>query len=142
MAKLLLISEDFSTPEAVYTALQRAPMHLARSKASEVGAIEGVYWTMVDSAHAALITLGKLPPSPEHLTAMLKEHFVDKGMLKMEYVSWYREIFSLHKSIIHGEVRDIKGSIIDEWQERAKNFMKKMIDIVDQLLEARNKIKK
>jgi uncharacterized protein (UPF0332 family)/predicted nucleotidyltransferase len=134
---LLLQGRIYSTPEAVYTALQRAPMHLARSKAAEIGAIEGVYWSMVDSAQAALITFGKLPPSPEHVTAMLKESFVDTGLLKMEYVAWFRDIFSLHKSISHGQVREIKGADIDAWQERAEYFMKKMSEIIDQLLESR-----
>lgn len=139
---LLAQGKIHSTPEAVYTALQRAPMHLARSKASEVGAIEGVYWTMVDSAQAALITLGKLPPSPEHVTAMLKESFVDTGLMKMDFVNWYREIFALHKSIAHGRIRDIKGAEIDAWQERAEIFMRKMTEIIDGFLEANSEIKK
>ena len=92
---LLLQGKIHATPEAVYTALQRAPAHLARSMAAEIGAMEGVYWTMVDSAQAALMTAGQLPPSPEHVAALLKETFVDKGVLKMELVSWYRDIFAL-----------------------------------------------
>lgn len=139
---LLMDGKIHSTPEAVYTMLQRSPMHLARSKAAEAGAIEGVYWTMVDSAQAALITLGKLPPSPEHVALMLKENFVETGMLKPDYVAWYREIYDLHKKIAHGEIRDIKGAMLDEWQDRAEKFMKKMIDIVDGLLEARNGVNK
>ena len=47
---LLLDGKIHSTPEAVYSALQRAPMHLARSNFAELSAIEGIYWTMVDSA--------------------------------------------------------------------------------------------
>jgi predicted nucleotidyltransferase len=39
---LLLQGKIRSTPEAVYAALQRAPWHIARSRASQMGAIEGV----------------------------------------------------------------------------------------------------
>lgn len=131
---LLVQGRISSTPEAVYEALQRAPMHLARSKAAELGAIEGVYWTMVDSAQAALIMAGLLPPSPEHVPEMLKEAFVDKGMMKIDYVSWYRQIFALHKDITHGKVLTIHGAEIDLWHERAENFLKKMTETIDRLI--------
>jgi uncharacterized protein (UPF0332 family) len=134
---LLLQGRIHSTPEAVFHALQRAPAHLARSKYAELQTIEGVYWSMVDSAQAALITLGKLPPSPEHVTTMLNQEFADRDLLKSEYVKWYREIYNLHKGISHGEIREIKGEMIDVWQDRAEQFMKKMAEIIDRLIDSR-----
>ena len=136
---LLLQGKIHATPEAVYTALQRAPAHLARSMAAEMGAMEGVYWTMVDSAQAALMTAGQLPPSPEHVAAMLKETFVDKGVLKMELVGWYRDIFALYKGIAHGQVTRIKGADIDMWQARAEEFMKRMTSVINDLIDAKRK---
>lgn len=133
---LLVQGKIHSTPEAVYTALQRAPSHLARSRASEMGAIEGVYWTMVDSAQAALITAGQLPPSPEHIPGLLKETFVDKNYLKMDLVNWYRELYAFHKAIVHGNVTQIKGAQIDLWQQRAELFLKRMTEIIDMLIES------
>jgi len=129
-----------ATPEAIYTALQRAPAHLARSRGAEMGAIEGVYWTMVDSAQAALMTAGQLPPSPEHIPAMLKESFVDKNMMRIELMQWYRDLYSTHKGILHGHITQIKGTDIDLWQQRAEIFLKKMVEIIDQILESRKKI--
>src|SRR3989344_6804917 len=82
---LLMQGKIRSTPEAVYVALQRAPYHLARSKQAELGAIEGVYWTMVDASQAALITAGKIPPSPEHIPLLMKQTFVDSGMTNIEH---------------------------------------------------------
>ena len=137
MKSLLLQGKIRSTPEAAYAALQRAPGHLARSKLAEASSIEGVYWTMVDSAHAALITAGKLPPSPEHMPQMLKEAFVDAGMLKMNYVSAFRDIYTLHKSISHGEVFDIKGVDIDNWQKLAEEFLTEMTRIIDSIIGTR-----
>ena len=135
---LLFQGRIHSTPEAVYNALQRAPSHLARSMTSEVGAIEGLYWCMVDSAQAALIMAGQIPPSPEHMPVLLKENFVDKKLLKMELVEWYSNLFELHKNIIHGRIKNVKGADIDIWQERAEQFMKKMTDLVDTLIETQN----
>lgn len=137
LKSLLLQGKIRSTPEAAYAALQRAPEHLARSRIAELGAIEGVYWTMVDSAQAALIMAGKVPPSPEHVPEFLKEAFVDTKMLNSEYLTWYRDVFLLHKSVIHGESRDIQGAEIDALQEKAESFMKKMTELIEMQLGKR-----
>lgn len=122
------------TPEAIYNALQRAPGHLARSRASEFGAIEGLYWCMVDSAHAALMAAKQFPPSPEHVSILLKEIFVDNKILNMKYVLWYRDLYVLHRKMVHGEISTIKGEEIDLWQQRADEFLRAMIDIVKKLV--------
>src|SRR3989338_2759119 len=133
--KVLLIQGKIkSTPEAVYTCLQRAPQHLARSKASELGSVEGLYWAMVDSAHAALMSDNQVPPSPEHVPIMLKERFVDKKMLSMKYVIWYRDLYILHRKIIHGDITDLRGADIDAWQARADEFIRVMAELIKRIV--------
>ena len=132
---LLLKGKIKSTPEAIYSALQRAPIHLARSKLAELGAVEGVYWSMVDSAHAALIAANVPPASPEHVPVDLKQTFVDNKMLKMKYVIWYRDILMIHKKIGHGEIKDLKGVEIDNLQDRAEEFLGVMAKLVKDLIE-------
>ena len=134
---LMMQGKIHSTPEAVYAALQRSPQHLYRSKMALLGTIEGVYWCMVEAAQAALITLGKLPPSPEHVTKMLHENFVETGILKSEFVKWYHNIFILHKQISHGDVRVVKPQEVEFWQQKAEIFMKRMVEVIDKLIEAR-----
>jgi len=129
---LLLQGKIKSTPEAIYSCLQRAPQHFLRSRAAEMNSIEGLYWAMVDSSHAALISAGIPPASPEHIPADLKEVFVDAGKLKMKYVIWYRDLYMLHKQIVHGETTDLKGVEIDAWQERTQEFMKIMAELVNE----------
>jgi len=129
---LLLNGKIKSTPEAVYNCLQRAPTHFLRSKAAELNSIEGLYWAMVDSAHAALISSGIPPASPEHVPNDLKETFVDKGKLKMKYVLWYRDLLILHKRIVHGEINNLTGVEIDDWQEKTQEFMRVMAELVNQ----------
>jgi len=124
-----------STPEAIYTALQRTPTHIARSKSAELGAIEGLYWAMVDSAHAAIMAAKQSPPSPEHIPIMLKELFVDTGNLKMKYPIMYRDLYLLHRKIVHGEITDLKGKEIDEWQTRTEEFVQEMTRLVKKLVE-------
>jgi len=132
---LLLEGKMRSTPEAIYASLQRAPGHLARSKASEMSAIEGVYWTMIDSAQAALMTAGKIPPSPEHVPDLLKETFVDTGLLSISYVKALIDLLGLHKSITHGTLREIRGVEIDKWQDVGERFLREMTRIIDKLVE-------
>jgi predicted nucleotidyltransferase/uncharacterized protein (UPF0332 family) len=131
---LLLQGKIRPTPETIYSCLQRAPTHLARSKASELGAIDGIYWAMVDSAHAALIAAKVIPPSPEHIPVELKDTFVNLGLLKMKYVVWYRDLLFLYKKITHGEIKDVKGEEIDTWQERAKEFIEVMANLVNETI--------
>ena len=134
LKSLLIRGKIKPTPEAIYAALQRAPQHIARSKFSELSAIDGLYWAMVDSAHAALIAAKVSPASPEHIPGDLKEHFVNTGKLKMKYVIWYRDLLVLHKKIAHGEVKDLKGIEIDEWQTKAEDFLQIMAQLVNDIV--------
>ena len=127
------------TPEAIFQCLQRAPGHLARSKAAELSAMEGVYWSMVDAAHGALIAVGAFPPSPEHVMADLKESFVDRGLLKMKYVSLYRDMYNLHKKIDHREIAHLRGIEIEQWQKRAEEFLDVMIKLIQKILDSSKK---
>ena len=125
-----------STPEAVYTCLQRTPQHIARSKANILNSIEGLYWAMVDSSHAALMSAKQIPPSPEHIPIMLKEIFVDTNNLKMKYVVMMRDLYILHRKIVHGDLTIIKGEEIDLWQKNTEEFMQEMTRLVKEIIEA------
>lgn len=124
-----------STPEAIYTLLQRAPGHMTRARQSMVAVADGLYWTMVDSAHAALISAGVMPASPEEIGDVLTRHFVDKKMLKGKYVKSYEEIRDVVKSIAHGERSRIKGKDLDRWFDMTDDFLAEMARLVDSLIE-------
>lgn len=132
---LLINGKIKSTPEAIYSCLQRAPIHISRSRNSILGAIDGLYWSMVDSSHAALISVNVSPPSPEHIAIQLKENFIDTGKLKMKYAIMFKDLMELHKKITHGDIRDIKGVQIDEWQRNAEDFMREMVRLVNESIK-------
>lgn len=127
-----------STPEAIYTALQRAPMHFRRSQISELNAIEGLYWAMVDSAQAALMSANVTPPSPEHLPILLKETFVDTKMLDSKYPKLFSDLYKLHKGIVHGEIQDIKGNQIQQWQDITEDFIGVMAKLVKKVIDSQS----
>ena len=123
------------TPEAIYTLLQRTPQHLARTRASLVNAIDGLYWAIVDSAHAALISANVMPASPEQIPEVLTKTFVDKKLLNKKYARDYAEIYALTKEILHGKRVEITGKEIDEWSEKANDFVRTMAELIDTLVE-------
>lgn len=122
------------TPEAIYSALNRVPEHIKRSRLAELGAIEGCYWSFVDSAQSLLMARRVLPPSPEHVTILLKEYLVDKKLLDIKYVSWFRDIYDLHRKIQHGEIKNLDGKIIDGWQEKSEEFFKTTLKIIEEII--------
>jgi predicted nucleotidyltransferase len=132
---LLIRGKIKATPEAVYSALQRAPDHLARSRSAVLGAIEGLYWCMVDSSHAALIAGGIFPPSPEHISEQLRINFVEKKLLKSKYVQWFKDIKEIHKKITRGKLNDLKGVEMDELRENAEEFLEVMAKLVKEIIE-------
>lgn len=123
-----------STPEAIYVTLQRAPLHLARTKASLLNSIEGLYWAMVDASHAALIAAKQVPPSPEHIPKMLDDIFVKTRWLNPKYVAWYQELYALAHDILHGSIASVSGNQVQEWQDKADEFLGVMAKIVNKII--------
>ncbi len=123
-----------STPESIYVILQRAPLHLARTRAALLNGIEGLYWAMVDASHAALIAAKRVPPSPEHIPQLLDKTFVRTKMLNSKYVSWYSRLYEIAHGILHGSISKITGKDIDEWQEKTDLFVREMAKIIDKII--------
>lgn len=126
------------TPESIFTLLQRTPEHMARTRMSMLGALDGLYWAMVDSSHAALIAAKVMPPSPEHIPSILQEQFVDNKMLKSRYVDDFKQVYSIAKEVVHGKRTSITGKEIDELTEKTNNFVEVMAKLVDDLISVKN----
>jgi len=124
-----------STPESIYTLLQRAPGHLTRAKQSMLAVVDGLYWTMVDAAHAALIAANVMPSSPENIPDVLRETFVKTKRLHKKYVGYYDEVHLVAKDIVHGNLTFIKGANLDDWFEKADAFLGEMAKLVDELID-------
>jgi hypothetical protein len=119
------------TEEAVYNALTRSPWHLTRANARVLSAIVDLYWVMIDSAHAALMKYGVVPPSPEYIDTLLISTFVEKKMLDKKFVNYYRELWHASKAIVHGELLRTSGSDYDRYRMMTEDFYGKMREIVE-----------
>ena len=124
-----------ATPEAIYNMLNRVPSHIARSKIAQMSAIEGCYWAMIESGQALLMAIKVSPPSPEHVPGLLRENFVDKKLMKQSYTTDIAELYKLHKKIVHGEVKDIEGKVVDLWQQKSEEFFKVVVKLLDEIIQ-------
>jgi predicted nucleotidyltransferase/uncharacterized protein (UPF0332 family) len=124
-----------STPESIYTLLQRSPTHLFRAREAMLAAVDGFYWSAVDAAHAALIADNVMPPSPEHIPEIMDEHFVKKKLLHKKYVNYYYGLHNLSKEIAHGRLRHISGKELERLQDESDKFLGEMAKLVDKLID-------
>jgi predicted nucleotidyltransferase/uncharacterized protein (UPF0332 family) len=123
-----------STPEAIYSSLERAPIHLLNSKKAQLSTIEGLYWAMVDSANALLMAAKVTPPSPEHIPALLNEYFVAKKIIDSKCIIWYSEVYRLYKGIMHGQINELKGQNIEDLQDKTTKFIGIMAETINKIL--------
>ena len=124
-----------STPEAIYTLLQRSPTHLVRAREAMLAAVDGFYWSAVDAAHAALIANNVMPPSPELIPEIMDEYFVKKKLLNKKYVNYYYGLHNLAKEIAHGKLRHVSGKELERLQKDSDDFLREMAKLVDKLID-------
>jgi len=128
-----------STPEAIYTLLQRSPRHMARARQSILAAVDGLYWTMIDAAHATLISADIEPASPEDIARVLMENFVNKKLLDKKYIKNFEEVHAAAKEIIHGKRAEASGKEIDRWFDMADDFLQEMARLINLILDRKGR---
>lgn len=119
------------TWESIYHYYSRAPMTMGNSRWHILQATLDLYWAVIDSAHAALMKLGHIPPSPEHISDMLRDKMMKKKLLKPRYVKIMNKFYLLAKKIMHREVKEVRGKTYEALQKEAQEFvdhMKKFIE--------------
>ncbi len=118
------------SPESVFNYFSRAPMTLSNSKWHILQAVVDLYWAVIDSAHAALMALDVMPPSPEHIGDLLHEKMVVPKLLKPKYVKTADIFYDLYKKITHREIKEISGKEYDRLYKEADEFVKEMLRFI------------
>lgn len=114
------------TREAVMVYYNKANMAVDSAKRHMLQAVTDLYWSAIDSAHAALMSIGQSPPSPMHVADLLDEHLVNPGHLDKKYSTSMRNFYKLSKMISYREIREIKGDEFDKYLNEAKEFIQAM----------------
>lgn len=123
------------SPEAIWNYLVRAPATLSNSEWHLLQAILDLYWAVIDSAHAAVMSVGSVPPSPQQMSELIREKLVKPGIVASKYAEWMDTFFKLSKKIVHRELVSISGGEYDKYRVMAKEFVSVMRAVVQKHLK-------
>lgn len=119
------------TPEAIWTYFAMAPAALQRSQTHVDMAIVDLYWSAIDASHAALMSLGEIPPSPSHVADMIMEKMVQPGWVKKKYADIMRHLYEVSKRILHREIANLDGKDYDRYRRLTDDFVKTMRKFIE-----------
>jgi predicted nucleotidyltransferase/uncharacterized protein (UPF0332 family) len=114
------------TQESIWAYYTKAPATLNNSRWHIMQGIVDLYWAVIDSAHAALMSQDAIPPTPEHVADMLDEVLVKKHRLEKKYSRIMRSFYERSKAVMRREVTDITGADFDKYLAEADDFVKRM----------------
>lgn len=118
------------THESIWTYYTLAPASLHRSKQHLLTATIDLYWATIDSAHAALMAIGEIPPSPDHVAELLQEKLGQPHEISKKSITTMREFYKLFKGIVHRDIKSISGKDYDKYVIKAEAFVKEMKDFI------------
>ncbi|MBN2459792.1 nucleotidyltransferase domain-containing protein [Candidatus Woesearchaeota archaeon] len=119
------------SPESMWNYFSKAPVTLYNSKWHIKQAVLDLYWAVIDAAHAALMKLNEVPPSPSHVADMLEIKMVRKGLLDKKYAHTMKQFYHISRIILHGQVTEISGAQFDEYFRHAKEFVDEMQKFIE-----------
>ncbi|HLC52772.1 MAG TPA: nucleotidyltransferase domain-containing protein [Candidatus Nanoarchaeia archaeon] len=117
--------------ESIWRYFGRAPKTLVNSRWHVLQATLDLYWSVIDSAHAALMRMHEVPPAPEHVAEMLENVYAKKKLLDKKYVQTMREFYHLMKQITHREVQFVSGHDYEIYYKEADDFVKQMKKLIE-----------
>ena len=126
MQQLLIQGKMRPSPEAVWVYFSRAPRTMHNSRWHLLQGTLDLYWAVIDSAHAALMKLGEIPPTPSHVSDLLYEKMVKKDLLEKKYSKMMDNFYKLAKRIGHQELTEIRGKDYDVYLKDAQEFVDRM----------------
>ena len=119
------------TKESIWNYYARAPATMANANWHVLQACLDLYWAVIDAAHAALMKMGEIPPSPEHVADMLEKKLVAKKHIAHKYAHTMRELYSLFKGIVHREIKEISGKDYDRFKNLSEEFVEHMKEYIE-----------
>ena len=127
-----LLARGFVRPsrEAIWAYYVMAPRTLTNSQFMINRAAMELYWAAIDSGHAALMSIGELPPSPDHVADLIEQKLVKRGHVPRKMVTIMRSLYSLNKNVERGGY-SLSGKDYDQYAKDATLFVKEMKKIIE-----------
>lgn len=114
------------TPESISNYFAMAPASLEKADGHMLAASVDLYWAVINSAHAALMHHGEVPPSPEHVVEIMKETLLKEKKVSKESLKTMEEMYALFKDITTRKKRKVSGKEYDIYRIKAEKFVKEM----------------
>lgn len=131
LQELLFQGRIRPTKESVWIYFTRAPLTIKSAEWHLLQASLDLYWAVIDSAHAALMHAGEIPPAPSHISRLINEKLVKRRLVDKRYVQVMDFFYNLSKKITHREVRDIPGKEFDKYKALAHEFVDAMRKVIE-----------
>ncbi len=122
MQLLLLQGRIKPSDEATWSYYNRGQQFLTSSKKRLVDAVVDLYWGAMDVAHAALMSIGEVPVSPEEVPNLVEDKLV-RGRLVDKKLPWtLRKLYSYHKKITTGRIKEVSGEDFDSLLKQTNDY--------------------
>ncbi|MEK6934537.1 MAG: nucleotidyltransferase domain-containing protein [Nanoarchaeota archaeon] len=112
--------------ESIYTYFTLSPKSLHRAQQHILTAVVDLYWAGIDAAHAALMTAGQIPPSPDHVADLLEKTLVKNKEISPKYADTMRKLYRTFKRITRREISFISGKEYDKLRDETEIFVDEM----------------
>lgn len=117
--------------EAVWTYFTMAPASLHRSQQHLLTAVVDLYWAAIDAAHAALMVIGEIPPSPDHVADMLDQRLYGGKHIRKKLAQTMRKLYRIFKQIVHREIKSVAGSDYDSLRKETEEFVTELRQFIE-----------
>lgn len=117
--------------ESVWTYFTMAPASLHRADQHLLTAVVDLYWGAIDAAHAALMVVGEIPPTPSHIADMINEVLVSKYHLSAHNSKMMAELYKAFKGITHRDIKSVSAKDYERYREMASTFVDDMKTFIE-----------
>lgn len=132
MQALLVQGRIRPSAESIWSYFSHANKSLTNSRWNLLQASLDLYWAVIDSAHAALMKAGEVPPAPSHVAKSLHDHLEKKNLIPKNSSHTMEKFYKLMKSITHRELKDMHGKEYEEYYKQAHMFVQNMKKYIEQ----------
>ena len=119
------------TQESIWGYFVRAPATVVNSEWHILQASLDLYWAVIDSAHAALMKVGEVPPTPAHVADLIDKKLASKGLVSKRCSKVMDFFFKLSRQITHREITKINGKDYETYKAEALSFIEQMKRVVE-----------
>jgi predicted nucleotidyltransferase/uncharacterized protein (UPF0332 family) len=132
---LLRMGKITGTPEAIerFMTLGEKVDEIVKHKLNDI-ATEDIYWSVITPSQGALMMYGLAPPTPKETTDLMRKTFYEKEkLLEKKYIDFLDRVIKIYKGFEHETVKEVTGKEIDELVKGAKEYIKRLKEVVDEV---------